>query len=50
MMTLKLNVEAREPQDSQRGRRPPINDAAPLYSFHTKTDGLIKRAKKWVKF
>lgn len=43
MMTLKLKVEAHEPQDSQRGRRrPPINDAAPL-SFHTKMDGLRKR-------
>lgn len=44
MMSLRLNVEALdrwEPQDSQRGRRPsPINDAAPLSSFHTKTDGL----------
>lgn len=30
-----------KPQDSQRGRRPsPINDVAPLSSFHTKTDGL----------
>lgn len=50
MMSLKLNVEAfdRDPQDSQRGRRPsPINDAVPLSSFHTKTDGL--REKKNIK-
>lgn len=50
MMSLRLNVEALdrwEPQDSQRGRRPsPINDAAPLSSFHTKTDGLREREKK----
>lgn len=46
MMTLTLNAEAREPQDSQRGRRPPISDAAPLSSFHTKTDGLIKREEE----
>ena len=48
MMSLRLNVEAcdREPQNSQRGRRPPINDAAPLSSFHTKTDGLREREKQ----
>ena len=50
MMSLRLNVEALdrwEPQDSQRGRRPsPINDAAPLSSFHTKTDGLRERKRE----
>lgn len=49
MMSLKLNVEARdyEPQDSRRGRRPsPINDAVPLSSFHTKTDGLIEEERQ----
>ena len=49
-MSLRLNVEALdrwEPQDSQRGRRPsPINDAAPLSSFHTKTDGLRERERE----
>lgn len=37
MMTLKVKVG--ESTDSQRGRRPPISDAAPP-SFHTNTDGL----------
>lgn len=37
MMTLKVKVG--ESTDSQRGRCPPISDAAPP-SFHTNTDGL----------
>lgn len=37
MMTLKVKVG--ESTDSQRGRRPPISDAASP-SFHTNTDGL----------
>lgn len=48
MVTLRFNVDAREPRDSQRGRRPPINDAAPLSSFHTKMAGLRKKQKKQV--
>lgn len=48
MMSLKVNVEALdEPQDTERGRRPPINDAV-VYSFHTKMDGLGKKTHTWV--
>lgn len=42
-MSLNMNVEALERQNSQRGRRPPINDAVPLSSCHTKTDELKER-------
>lgn len=33
----------RETRDMRRCFRPPINDEAPLSSFHTKTDGLQEK-------
>lgn len=50
MKTLKLNVDAGEPRNSQRGRRPPVNDAALRSSFHTKMDGLRRREKKQISY
>lgn len=39
----KVEFWVRETRDMQRCFRPPINNEAPLSSFHTKTDGLQEK-------